>query len=740
MRGAPTRSERQALLERADLTGRPLCRALTDLADTWLASLLGNEPGVALVGVGSVGRREVCPGSDLDLLLVHTRRADVAAVADRVWYPVWDAGLSLDHSVRTVADAVEVADADLKAVLGLLDARHVAGDPALTASLLTALREHWRKRSPRALVELAESVRERHSRAGEVAFLLEPDLKEGRGGTRDMQAMRAVAAAWVTDLPGARVREAYDTLLAVRAELHRSSGRGSDLLALQEQDEVARRLGHPDPVALMSSVAEAARTVAYATDESFRRVDGWLAGRRRRLTRPARPSPVAPGLALHGGELVLAAGAHDDPVLPWRAASEAAARGVPIATSSLERLAATPPPPDPWPPALRDALVSLLGTGAAAVPVMEALDEHGILVRAFPEWAAVRSRSQRNPYHRYTVDRHLLEAAAAAAPLARSVSRPDLLLVGTLLHDIGKGFPGDHTTAGMDVVRTIATRMGYAAADVETLVALVRHHLLLADVATRRDLDDPATVASVAAAVGDRETLHLLAALTEADGRATGPAAWNDWKAGLVADLVARTSALLAGARPEPVAPPRPGPPGVRVEGDVVTVVAEDRQGSFARVAGVLALHRLDVRSASAASVDGVGVQEFVVAPAFGREPDPARLAADIERALSGRLAVEARLAERAAAYESSSLPAVPPVVVIDETASETATVIEVRARDGVALLYRITRALADCDLDVRSAKVATLGHEVVDTFYVRRIDPDHAAEVRRAVLAALSA
>ncbi|HEV2891306.1 MAG TPA: [protein-PII] uridylyltransferase [Frankiaceae bacterium] len=726
-------------------TARTAGTALADEADAWLASLLGDEPGVALVGVGSLGRRELCPGSDLDVVLLHAGRADVGAVAERVWYPIWDAGRSLDHSVRTVAECVAVDD--LKAVLGLLDARHVAGDPALTAALTSAVRERWRKRSPRTLAELREAAAARWARAGEAAFLLEPDLKESKGGLRDMQAMRAIAAAWVTDLPPPRVAAAHDLLLATRCALHEATGRGSDLLVLQEQDAVARRLGHADALALMSAVSDAARTVAWATDEAFRRVDGWLAGRRRRLTRPLRPTPVAPGLALHDGELVLAAGTSaDDPGLPLRAAAEAARRGVPLGLPILDRLVSTPAPPDPWPRAIRDGLVSLLACGRAAIAPLEALDQHGLLVRLLPEWAAVRSRSQRNPYHRYTVDRHLSETAAAAAPLARTVSRPDLLLVGAWLHDIGKGFPGDHTVAGERVVADVARRMGFDAADVATLVGLVRHHLLLADVATRRDLDDPATVASVAAAVGDRETLALLHALTRADGEATGPAAWNDWKAGLVDDLVRRVAAVLTGA----AAPPAPGlldrhaggvpeGPSVTVDGATVTVVTRDGPGLFWRVAGVLALHGLDVRSASAASRDGVAVEEFVVEPAFGREPDPRRLAADVERALAGRLAVAARLDERARAYATPAVLPAPPRVVFDQEASATSTVVEVRARDAVGLLFRVTRALSDCDLDIRAARVSTLGHEVVDAFYVTRItDPDHLAEVEKAVLAAL--
>src|SRR5262249_54977260 len=225
----------------------------------------------------------------------------------------------------------------------------------------------------------------------------------------------------------------------------------------------------------------------------------------------------------------------------------------------------------------------------------------GLLEQVLPEWPAVRSKPQRNAYHRFTVDRHLIEAAANAAELVARTDRPDLLVLGALLHDIGKGFPGDHTTVGIDLLGTIGPRMGLPPGDVAVLQSMVRHHLLLPDIATRRDLDDPATITAVADAVGDQLTLGLLAALTEADSLATGPAAWGRWKADLVRELVRRTAHVLGGGSPEDVREDFPtdehralaaaGEQVLRGEGDRLTVVAHDRPGLFSRVTGVLALH-----------------------------------------------------------------------------------------------------------------------------------------------------
>jgi [protein-PII] uridylyltransferase len=714
---------------------------------------------VALVAVGGHGRRELAPGSDLDLVLLHRGRKDIGKVADAVWYPVWDSGVPLDHSVRTVREALDVAGSDLKAALGLLDARHVAGDQSLTRELVEAWRPQWRRTATKRLPELVAATRERHARAGELAFLLEPDLKETRGGLRDVHAIRQAGAAWVVEQPGEQVTRAYDVLLDVRVELHRATGRGTDALRLQDQDAVARALGDPDADALMHRVAAAARTISWELDHTLRRIDAWVAAATtRRRGRPASWTRLDTGVIAQDGEVHLARDADvTDAGLPLRIGAAAARAGLPMSAAALSTLAASTPGPDePWPAAVRDELVGLLGAGHGAVGALEALDHHGLLVRLLPEWAAVRSRPQRNAYHRFTVDRHLCEAAANAAALTRRVSRPDLLLVGSWLHDIGKGFPGDHTEVGMPIVDRIALRMGFPAEDVGTLVALVEHHLLLPDVATRRDLDDPATAEAVAKAVGDVETLHLLAALTEADSLATGPAAWSEWKAGLLAELVRRTAAVLAGVPSEPAAVRLTDrqralvdarEPCVEVDGTTLTVVAPDRHGVLSRICGAMALHRLDVRSASVTVVDGMAVDVVDTEPAFDRPPDWPVVVGDVRRALAGRLAVEARLAERERAYPARTAAAAvaPARVLVDEAASAVSTVIEVRAPDAVGVLYRITRALADCDLDIRSAKVVTLGHEVVDTFYLvgadgRRIeDRADLREIERAILAAMA-
>ncbi|HET6952770.1 MAG TPA: [protein-PII] uridylyltransferase [Acidimicrobiales bacterium] len=749
------------------LIGRQLCDAWTAEVDRWLGELFeaaaeGGDPrGVALVAVGGYGRAELSLQSDIDVLLLHAGRRDIGELADRLWYPIWDARMKLGHAVRTVKEALALAADDLDTATGLLQVRHIAGDRALTDELARKAELQWRKRSKRWLTTMAVRVRERHNRAGEVAFLLEPDLKEGRGGLRDVHALAWAHAArsimWDED--HASIGEAYRTLLAVRVELHRRTGRPGDRLLLQEQDGVADALGYRDADALMRAVSQAARTIAWTSDDIWARIESSLSGP---LGRLQRDRVLAAGIHLRDGEIHVGdeVDVAADPALALRAASVAAARSTQLDRRTLARLAAEAPvPPVPWPAAVREALVDLLSAGPPAVLLLEALDQQGIWERYLPEWPAVRSKSQRNAYHRFTVDRHLWEAAVQAGALVGRVGRPDLLVLAGLLHDLGKGEGGDHTANGIRMIAEIAPRMGFDDHDAGVLVALCRHHLLLADVATRRDIDDPAIIDGVAATVGGHEVLELLAALTEADSLATGPAAWSDWKAGLVRALVSRVDHVLGGGAAVEVADEFPSPAQrallqarkqvILTEGDRLTVVTADRPGLFSRVAGVLALHGLGVVDALVGTEEGWAIEVFRVVSSFGPTFSWDKVVGDLERALAGGLAIRARLADRARTYGSRRRrfeDEIEPEVRFDLAASVDTTVVEVHATDGLGVLYRITSALSDLDLDIVGAKVQTLGSQVVDSFFVQGADgakvTDRAvlAEAERALLHALSA
>lgn len=725
--------------------------ALTALTDEWLVDLFATSgagaAGCALVAVGGYGRGDLAPGSDLDLVLLAPDWTgdSVSEIADRLWYPVWDSGVRVDHSVRTPAEMRRVAAADSRVVLGLLDLRLVAGDESLASAARASALADWRALARTRLPDLRRSVDERRARHGDLAHLIEPDLKESYGGLRDLTILRAVAASWVTDVPHEGLDEAHGVLMDVRDALHdealATSRRPTDVLYLQEQDAVAERLGIGDADDLLRMVSEAARAITYAADTTWHRVGRFarhptVRALSRRLRRPGPDRvPIADGVVIHDGEIVLAADARPDrdPTLLLRLAAAAAQASLPVAPSAVLRLDAESAPLGvPWPDEARDSLVSLLGSGQSLVGTWEALDRAGLMTRLIPGWDVVRSAPQRNPLHVYRVDRHLIETAAHAGEHVRDVDRPDLLLVGALLHDIGKGRAGDHTLIGMDLVSRLGPHMGFDADDTAVLVQLVRLHLLLPDMATRRDLDDPSTIEQVAAEVGDRRTLDLLHALTRADAAATGPAAWSEWKASLVRDLVGRTGEMLSG---EPV---RDAPQMAARFADLiadealvvqwhagepashVVVVADDRPGLLGAIAGVLALHRLEVKSADTETVGRRAVSEWTVVPFFGEPPAGDLLASDMRRALEGTLDVESRIRTRARLHAG---PAMAARVDFVPAASAVADVLEVRAHDEPGLLHRVGAALSDAGAFITAARVSTLGSEVVDVFYLRRPD-----------------
>ncbi|NMO90031.1 [protein-PII] uridylyltransferase [Actinomycetospora sp. TBRC 11914] len=732
-----------------------LREALVELHDFWLATRaaavgVGEGSGIALVAVGALGRRELAPWSDLDLVLVHDgtgrqKGADqVARIADALWYPLWDAGIGLDHSVRTVGEAVGVATEDLRVALGLLEVRLLAGDAELAERLAGSARQAWRAGIRGRFDELEEATRGRWQRSGEVAHRVEPDLKNGRGGLRDVQLLDALAAAQLVDRPAVDVRSARGLMLDLRTELHRRAGRARDVLQAEDAHELAGipDLGVTDRYDLARSLSGAARTVVYATDVALRSARAALPRRGLAALRrtPAR-RPLDEGVVEHGGEVVLAREAQvtRDPALVLRLAAVAARTGLPIAAGTLNRLAeAAPELREPWPRSARTELLALLGAGEGLVDVIEALDRTGLWGRLVPEWGAVRDLPPRDRQHVWTVDRHLVEVTRRAGALTTRVSRPDLLLLGALIHDIGKGRDEDHSVVGAELARHIGRRLGLWPADVELLAAMVRHHLLLPHTSQRRDPEDPATVQRVVDTLdGDPVLLELLHALAEADALGTGPGVWTPWRATLMGDLVRRCRIVMAG---EPVPGPEPlsedrlalarsvqvsGRPEVSVDaGDelttvTMTVAAPDRPGLLSRAAGVLALHSLQVHAAVLVEHDGVAVDSFTVSPRFGRLPEASLLREDLVRVLQGSLDLPARLAAKERDYSgrgSSTTPPASRVLWFDDEATG-AVVLELRTADRIGLLHHVAAALEAQGVDVRWARVSTLGSSVIDAF-----------------------
>ena len=754
--GAVTyRADRDELLATPDLRGSELARALSSQADGWFEQAASTLPtGWSLLATGGYADGRLSPGSDIDVMLLHPRRQSelhVAEVSRQLWYPFWNAGLKLSPAVHSLDSALRLAATDLPTATTLLRARHLGGQLRPVERLAAEANQQWRKHPRRWLAELDVSVLERHVKAGEVAFLLEPNLKDGRGGIRDIQAIGwALAGADVASglvCPVEELETHLRLFFDVRVELHRVTNRAADMLVLQEQDAVAERLGYTSADAMVACVAEAARSVAWASDRLWEDIRSTIIRSRRRAEKPVA---VAADLVVRNGSLDLSSADSIDQTLILHVAAKAAELGVLPSLQTLRTLLSGPDEPLLlWTENARADLLRMLGSGAALIGVVEALDQHGLFRRVLPEWQAVRSRPQRNAYHTYTVDRHLLVTVVHAAGLVRTVSRPDLLLLGALLHDIGKCGRGDHTVVGMELTRGIGERMGLPERDVATLVCLVEHHLLLPETATRRDVHDPGTAEVVAKAVGDSTTLELLHALTKADSQATGPSAWSSWKSGLIDQLVQSTHDHLRGRvatgtadashdRHAALISAAAATPGLHVQAEASTfvVAAADRRGLFAIITGVLAAHGIEVLDANVSTTDdGVAIDEFRITRSIGGLPDWQNVKDDLVAAMAGRLDIEARIDRRARTYRRAHLLAsksdvAEAAILIDNQTSVDATILEVRAPDGPALLFRLASVIARLGLDIRHAKVVTLGHEVVDVFYVRNGTPDESSKL----------
>ena len=721
-------------------------RFLLSLFNDALGKTGKSAKGLAIAAVGGYGRGELSPGSDLDIVILHQGQFSQSALSDFVnelLYPLWD-NKSVDHSVRTRTETRDAAESDLKVALGLLDIRLVAGDADLVASVQSESLDSWRKQARSRLPELRKSLELRHERAGELAYLLEPDVKEARGGLRDINALRAISLSGATNVPLERISWAESKLNDVRETLHQTSGRNKDRLLFQEQDAVARELGYIDADALMSDVAQAARSVDYLLEFTWHQLEQRAKDGFGRFLRKPRTDVVAKNLNVSQKEVVInpQTDLHSDPMLGLRAAATAAQLGLPISLESYSLLSTALNEgkgllPNPWPREAREHLISLIGAGESMVPIFEALDQEEIIFHWIPEWRALRSLPQRNALHRHTVDRHMVETAVHAASLTRKVHRPDLLLFAALFHDIGKGSTEDHSIRGERLIGPLARRIGFPEEDIEVIKILVKHHLLLSATATRRDLDDPATIQSILAVIPDLTTLELLHALSIADGEATGSAGWSDWKATLVSDLVRRVKKAMSGSNsiaaqpeltPEQLKVAESGVLQVNLEqrenGYSIEIISPDKPGLLSLVAGVINTSRLDVRSARTKTHGSSAVMKWVVTPEPHAPVVTAQnLRSEIEKAFNDASHIQDRLIAKAQAYASiPSIPVPDPVVEFYNDGATEATIIEVRSHDRPGLLFRIGAGITQSKVDIRSAIVTTLGAEAIDTLYVTEL------------------
>ncbi len=836
--------------------------ALSDLADRYFGERLAEyggraREGFSLVAVGGYGRRELCPFSDIDVLVVFSGEPPEWAgeLARFLFFPLWDLGVELGHGVRGLDVCVELARSDHQVLASFLDARHLVGDARVFGTLCErlAVEVYPERRADFASWLDAANVR-RGEVHGDAGALLEPQLKEGLGGLRDAHQIvwlsRLAALAGGGGALGAGVgpdlfRDS-EFLLLVRSHLHRLTGRKTDKLPFDIQERIAARLGFADREGALGVevfLAELLRRMSAVKNLRQALWPGLALALGAISDRP--PEPVGDGIARGPGGLDFAPGLSDGqafdrlfPLFGTAVRTESA-----ISFSAIRRIGGLAEAHGKRLQSDGAALSSLVGILAADASgqTAEAVFESGVLAAMLPEFGRVAHLVKFDLYHVHPVGRHSLEvvrrlAEAGADPenryheLFRSVLHPDRLILGALFHDIGKGLGGGHAEKGAEIARQALERFGVDDATRDEVAFLVREHLSLADTAWRRDLADRDVIASCAARAGALDRLNMLMLLTYADARATGPSAWTDWKEGLVWELFRKAARMLgqgdlfdehdagrmlrardkvragavgimSGAEIEAcldVMPPRylivvpvpdilrhlslvvrlrreakertrrmpharlmcsggpavlsarPSPGGA---GHEVTVAAGESPGLFAVLAGVLALHDLNILSADVFLwADGTSVYVFRVSDppdALYAEELWTRVGGAVRYALLGKLSLEYRLARKRESIlscrpgrgtRSGGGPGAASVWVENE-ASALYTLIEVAARDRIGLLYDIAHAMAELRLEVHLAKADTMGDVVRDVFYVRGADgkkiedPEQVREIRAALL-----
>ena len=768
-----------------------VARRRSELVDRTVRALFRpfEDRGLALAAVGGYGRGELAPGSDVDLLVLHGAGDDqgVAEAFASVLYPLWDAGMTVGHAVRTPAECLQEASLRIDSMTSLLDARFLAGREELLAEASNAVGGAVLRDGEAFVERLNASRGERDRRFGHLSHTLEPDLKEALGGLRDLHLLGWLAAANL----GGRLRprdeeavaRAHDVLFGVRAALHRVSRGRSNRLSAELQAPTAELLGiQPEPGwesrdALMREVFAAGRRVDLATWSALDLVAG--TDTRAFESTPGPDRPLASFVAM-------------------------ARTGTPVTHPELDALedaAAENTFPARSPETLAD-LLDIVRAGEPAVRGLELLDSLGVLARLLPGWEEVRGRPQRDPYHRFPVDVHLMVTAATAARLvdepgddfnaraAAAIHEPAVLLLGALLHDIGKTGHGSHVATGARLAREMLGPLPLDEGTKETIGFLVQHHLLLSDTATRRDLEDEDVVLHVAAQVGREERLALLYLLTMADAEATGPAASTPWRIALIRELVAKVGRAFESGRMTPdrarrlehaeeairsslacrelevvdaflsemppayllwvdpadaaahldLVVPRPSAGEVRMATrsgrapgtELLAVGLADRPGLLSSVAGALTLSGFTILSAHAFTASGgAALDAFEVRGAFQDVIETqqwARFRETLSDALGGRLSLEERVGRTRGHYRPASAN-VPVRVRIDDKASDHFTVVEVEGADRLGFLFDLALAFSRLALDVHMAKVATYGPRVVDVFYVTRVTGERITE-----------
>ena len=809
----------------------------------------------AIVAVGGYGRGELAPQSDIDLLFLSNWKLTPHAeqIVEFLLYTLWDLGLKVGHATRSIDECIRLAKSDLTIRTALLEARYLWGDAALYRGLRQKFRDFTAAEGDNGFVTQKLAERDvRHAKMGDSRYVLEPNIKDGKGGLRDLHTLFWIAKNLYrvdaigdlvdrnvfSDLEAGLFRKAHAFLTTVRCHMHYLTGRPEERLTFDVQPEIARLMGYGDRKTqrgverfmrryylVAKDVGDLTRIFCAALEDETKRrpwvrLPGRLSGERE-----LGDFVVRSGRLNTKSEEVI----RRDPANMLRLFETAQIHRLDIHPSALRQITQSLKSIDNAvreDPAANASFLAMLTSKNDPAGTLKRLNEAGVMGRFIPDFGRVVAQMQHDMYHVYTVDEHTIRAVGLlhrietgdlaedhplATEIVHKVASRRALYVAVLMHDIAKGRGGDHSVIGAELALDLCPRLGLDSQETETVAWLVRYHLVMSNTAQKRDIDDPKTIRDFADHCQSPERLRLLLVLTVADMRATGPAVWNGWKAALLRELYYRTEELLSGSieadtvtarvarAKDAVATHLADWPSEDIEAflelgytaywlsldsatqarhaaltrsahrdnaeisiDVgidekrsvteVTVYTPDHPGLFSQIAGAMALFGASIVEARIFTLaNGHALDIFTIQNTAGKavsDPrDLERLKNRIANSLTGELRPWRELVGR------ESLPRrardvfeVPPRVLIDNTASNFFSVIEVNGRDRPGLLHDVTRALTECGLQIGTAKISTYGERVVDVFYVKDVfgmkitNAQKQEEVRKAVLMSLSA
>lgn len=693
----------------------------------------------AIIATGGYGRQELSPYSDIDLTVVHDNISNIKELTNKFFYPIWDQGIKFDYSVRTLSDTKSQILKDPKVALGLMDARLLYSTSDFGEYAIKKIRGYLNKSFKTILPEIVEIFRQRHNHFGQIGEILEPNLKDSKGGLRDIALIKTTSSFEISNsisFSFGNLSEQHTFLSTIRFLLHAYAKRALDTLYLQEQQYIAKSLGFESSDQLVINLSNVGHTVSLIFDMYIKEL---LKATKKSsfLKKPPKLYEVGSDFEITGDTLKLKEGANlADETIAIRMAIEAIKHNVDLSYESLKKLAENVQISFPIQPAVKQLFLELLKQGHKSLQFIQILDFFGIFEKYLPIWPQLRFLPQHNPIHRFTVDKHLLETVANATEFLEYVTREDLLVFGCLFHDIGKAKKGDHTQNGIEIITELGPQLGINKEDLEILKRLIEHHLLLSDTATRRDLDDLNTIKSVAQKVQDVEFLKLLRYMTEADTKATSEHLWSSWREKLIDELVNKVELYLAEGQlykepvidlsdPEVAFAIKKGELSLIQQGEELIVIAPDHPGLLAELAGSFAVNMISIKSVRAACYEKkIAVDKFKLSFPENHDINWEKIKSDIQMAILDPTFLNSPISKLLDSYQrlkhKRKYHAEGPRVIHLADASYDSTVVEVRSPDAPALLYFITRTITEQGYNVKSALVDTLGNEAIDVFYIQ--------------------